>query len=165
MQQPSDLFQAVDDFFLNGKLLRQINNTSVSFLPKIENPMHIKDFRPIACCNTIYKVITKILYHRMQLLMPHLVLPNQSAFVYGRLMQHNILPSQELIRGYSQKNISPRCLLKIDLQKAYDTLSWSFLRDVLQLYGFDPWFIDRVMTCISFARFSFKVNRRLEGLL
>lgn len=117
------LFEAVDSFFLNGKLLRQINNTFVTLIPKVANPMYIKDFRPIACCNTIYKVITKILAQRIQSMMPHLVLSNQSAFVTGRLMQHNILLSQELIRGYAQKNVSPRCLLKIDLQKAYDTIS------------------------------------------
>lgn len=104
------------DDFLNGKLLRQIYNTVVSLLPKVENPMYIKDFRPIVSCSTICKVITKILSHRIQQSMPHLVSPNQSAFVAGMLMQHNIHLSQKLIKGYSQRNISPRCLMKIDLQ-------------------------------------------------
>lgn len=119
------LFSAVDEFFINGRLLRQINNTAVTLIPKVDNPMLVKDFRPIACCNTVYKIITKILAKRIQHMMPSLVLPNQSAFVPHRLMQHNILLSQELVKGYLQKNISPRRLLKIDLQKAYDTISWS----------------------------------------
>lgn len=42
------------------------------------------------------------------------------------------------LKGIIKKNVSPRCLLKIDLQKAYDTISWAFLEKILRLYGFDP---------------------------
>lgn len=41
---------------------------------------------------------------------------------------------------------------------------WSFFKDTLLLYGFDGLFVDRVLTCVSIARFSFKVNGSLEGL-
>lgn len=97
--------------------------------------------------------------------MPSLVLDTQGAFVTGRMMHHNIFLSQELIKGYHQSHISPRCLLKIDLHKAYDTVSWTFLEQVLRAYGFDDWFVSRVMTCVSTTRLSFNLNGRLEGLL
>lgn len=77
--------------------------------------------------------------------MPHLIFDSQSAFVTGRAMHHNNLVSQELVRCYHHQNISPWCLLKIDLQKAYDTVSWKFLHGVLVMYGFDPWFFDRLI--------------------
>lgn len=52
---------------------------------------------------------------------------NQGAFVKGRSILHNVLLTQELLKGYEQAGISPRCVLKVDLQKAYETVSWKFL--------------------------------------
>lgn len=68
-----------------------------------------------------------MLTHRLQPLMDYLVDKSQAAFVPGRMLHDNVLLSRELIKGYGRKDISPRCLFKIDIQKAYDTLEWSFL--------------------------------------
>nr|GEX21888.1 RNA-directed DNA polymerase, eukaryota, reverse transcriptase zinc-binding domain protein [Tanacetum cinerariifolium] len=65
-----------------------------------------------------------------------LVQINQSAFIPERLIQHNILLSQEIIRGYGIKNGAKRCAMKIDLQKAYDTVCWNFLEFILDKFGF-----------------------------
>lgn len=51
----------------------------------------MKDFRPIACCNLIYKVIFKLLANRLKLLIPEAMLPNQSVFIKGRLLIENVL--------------------------------------------------------------------------
>jgi len=52
---------AVRDFFQSERLLKEVNVTILALVPKIPNVSAVSDFRPIACCNTIYKVITKIL--------------------------------------------------------------------------------------------------------
>lgn len=56
----------------------------------------------------------------------------QAVFVEGRSITENIHLAEELLRQYNRKWISPKCLLKIDLRKAYDSINWNFLRDVLQ---------------------------------
>ena len=61
----NDVCRAVKEFFLNGQLLQAINHTTLALLPKIENPNTMKDFRPISCCNTVYKIIRKILATRL----------------------------------------------------------------------------------------------------
>lgn len=76
------------------------NSTAVALVPKIPAPNSIKDYRPIACCNTIYKCITKILANRMQVVLPVIIGPSQSAFIKGRSIMDNILLMQELMRGY-----------------------------------------------------------------
>lgn len=81
------------------------------------------DFRPIACCNVIYKCISKILTNRIKNGLSKIVSLNQSAFVPGRHIQNNILITQELLRGYNKKNGPKRCAMKIDIQKAYDTVN------------------------------------------
>nr|GEU65088.1 TMV resistance protein N-like [Tanacetum cinerariifolium] len=71
--------------------------------------------------------------------------------------------SQELLKGYKRKNGPQRCGLKIDLQKAYDTVSWSFLEEVLKQYGFHNQMIRWIMTCVSSSAFSIWVNGQAHG--
>ena len=60
----------------------------------------------------------------------------QSAFIPGRNIQDNILLAQELVRGYGRKNVSPRCLVQMDIQKAYDTVEWQALQHIMVELGF-----------------------------
>ncbi|GKG08332.1 hypothetical protein Tco_0334164, partial [Tanacetum coccineum] len=48
---------AIKDFFLNRKLLKEINFTIISLVPKVPTPHKVSNFRPIGCCNIIYKCI------------------------------------------------------------------------------------------------------------
>nr|GEV82627.1 hypothetical protein [Tanacetum cinerariifolium] len=75
-----EVCQAVKEFFLNGKLLGEINATLISLVPKIPT---LSDFRPIACCNVLYKCISKILTSRIKGVVGNLVGENQSAFIEG----------------------------------------------------------------------------------
>ena len=65
----------------------------------------MSDFRPIACCNVIYKVISKILSSRMAMILPLIVDEAQSAFVEGRSMLENVHMAQELISKYARKRV------------------------------------------------------------
>ncbi|GJY24271.1 RNA-directed DNA polymerase, eukaryota, reverse transcriptase zinc-binding domain protein [Tanacetum coccineum] len=55
-----EVCQTVKDFFLNGKLLGEVNATLISLVPKIPTPDKVSDFRPIACCNVMYKCIREL---------------------------------------------------------------------------------------------------------
>lgn len=94
----------------------------------MSNACAVKDFRPIACCSVLYKIISKVLANRMKRVLNTIISEHQSAFVPGRLIFDNILLSQELVRGYSRKHISPRYMVKVDIQKAYDSVEWFFLQ-------------------------------------
>jgi len=95
--------------------------------PKIPNPSHAKDFRPISYYSVIYKCITKLLYTILKEVLPLLVQQQQSAFVQGREILFNILTCQDIVRGYNRKGVSPGCIMKIDLHKAFDSSHWSFV--------------------------------------
>ncbi|KAL0293102.1 UNVERIFIED_CONTAM: hypothetical protein Sradi_6956800 [Sesamum radiatum] len=93
------LFQAIGEFFRTGKLLKQVNTTLIALIPKVNLPMYVSDYRPIACCNVLYKAITKIIVKRMQRVLPLLIDYSQNAFVPGRSITDNILLAKNYCRA------------------------------------------------------------------
>ncbi|KAL0293602.1 UNVERIFIED_CONTAM: hypothetical protein Sradi_6928600 [Sesamum radiatum] len=157
------MFQAVGEFFRTGKMLKQINTTLISLIPKVSLPRYVSDFRPIACCNVLYKSITKIIVKRLQQVLPLLIDYSQNAFVPGRSITDNILLAQELMAGYNQKRLPSRCMIKVDIQKAYDSVEWDFLFEVLKLFNFPHQFIVLIDQCVSTASFSVSLNGSIHG--
>ncbi|GJX38132.1 RNA-directed DNA polymerase, eukaryota, reverse transcriptase zinc-binding domain protein [Tanacetum coccineum] len=87
-----------------GKLLGEVNATLISLVPKVSTPNKVSDYRPIACCNVIYKCISKIITERLKTSLHKLVNLNQSAFIQGRVIQDNILITKDLFKGYDRKS-------------------------------------------------------------
>lgn len=56
-----DFTKAVREFFISGQILRQWNSTAITLVPKKTEAVNLTDFRPISCCNVVYKVVSKIL--------------------------------------------------------------------------------------------------------
>lgn len=67
---------------------------------------------PVACCSVVYKIVSKVFTARLQSVIGDVVSCAQSGFIPHRHIADNILMATELIKGYSRKNISPRCMLK-----------------------------------------------------
>ncbi|GJX28468.1 RNA-directed DNA polymerase, eukaryota, reverse transcriptase zinc-binding domain protein [Tanacetum coccineum] len=152
---------AVKEFCITGKILNEINSTNIALVPKIQTPAKVSNYRPIACCNVIFKCISKILTERMKKCLGKLVSQNQSAFIPNRQIQDNILISQELLKGYDRKDGLKRVALKIDLQKAYDTVNWSFLEDILKGFDFHDKMVLWIMKCVTTTSYGDKVYVRI----
>nr|XP_043629971.1 uncharacterized protein LOC122601271 [Erigeron canadensis] len=120
-------------------------------------PSSITDYRPISCCNVLYKCISKILADRIKDGLKTVVSINQSAFVSDRRISDNILLTQEILHSINQSG-PPRCAFKVDIQKAYDTVDWEFLPLTLKGFGFHP-----IMTCVSSMSFSISINGQVHG--
>ena len=90
-----EIFKAVDHFFETGLFPAELHNTTISLVAKIDNPAWDVDYRPIACCSTIYKCISKLLCSRLAKVLPSIIQQNQGAFVQGRSIAHNILVFQD----------------------------------------------------------------------
>ncbi|XP_022031917.1 uncharacterized protein LOC110932977 [Helianthus annuus] len=158
-----DVSNAIIDFFSTGKLLRELNHTLIVLVPKIATPCIVTDYRPIACCNVMYKCISKILADRLKVALNMIVNVNQSAFVPGRKISDNILLTQELMHNYHRNVGPPRCAFKVDIQKAYDTVDWRFLKRALIGFGFVGKMVEWIMSCVSTPTYSVCVDGNIHG--
>ncbi|XP_075074427.1 uncharacterized protein LOC142162026 [Nicotiana tabacum] len=118
----------------------------------------IKDYRPIACCSILYKLISKVLAGRIQQIIASVISEAQASFISGRRIADNIILAHMLVKAYTRKNIFARCMIKIDLQKAYDSVEWSFLEQVLIEMGFLVRFVNWIMECITTVNYIVMVN-------
>lgn len=149
------------EFFVTGRMLRAINCTTLTILPKVPNPSTIKDYRPIVCCTVLCKLISKVLASRIQKVIASVISDTQSGFIPGRKIVDNVIVAHELVQAYNRKNISPRCMIKVDIQKAYDTVDWYYLEQMLRYLGFPNRFIRWVMECITTVNYSVLINGKL----
>ncbi|GJZ39915.1 RNA-directed DNA polymerase, eukaryota, reverse transcriptase zinc-binding domain protein [Tanacetum coccineum] len=123
-----DICKAVKEFFMSRKMLGELNATIISLILKVQTPNKLTDFRPIACCNVLYKCISKVLTNRIKPIL-------------GKL-----------------KRGPRRVAFKIDIQKAYDTVNWKFLEKILGGFGFHPSMVNWIMQCVSTNAFTLNVN-------
>lgn len=131
-----------------------MNSTILALIPKKTSAIEMKDYRPISCCNVLYKVISKIMANRMKGILPRLIAVNQSAFVKDRLLIENLLLATELVKDYHKDSVSSRCVVKIDISKAFNSVQWSFLLNTLSVMNFPERFIHWISLCITTASFS-----------
>lgn len=106
-------------------------------------------FVPIACYNSVYKVASKLLVNRLKSVLQLLISPAQSAFIPRRLIVENVLLATELVQGYNWKTISKRCMLKVDLRKAFNTLHWDFILNTMEALEFPETFCNLIRQCIT----------------
>ncbi|XP_074300556.1 uncharacterized protein LOC141631833 [Silene latifolia] len=131
----ADVINAIKNAYESGNLLKQVNNTIITLIPMTEIPETVMQFRPITCCNTIYKCLSKVICARLSRILPDIISPSKGAFIKGRDIVGNILIFQDLIKMYNRKSCSPRVLMKLDLQKAYDSVEWFLFLRCLRLLG------------------------------
>ncbi|XP_022889220.1 uncharacterized protein LOC111404680 [Olea europaea var. sylvestris] len=158
-----DFVGAIMEFFSSGSILKQINHAILALVPKFGHTPHVGDFRSISCCNVTYKAIAKILTSILRPILGNIVDHAQAVFVEGRSMMENVHLAQELMRQYNKKMVAPRCLLRIDLTKSYDSVSWDFLRDVLEGFHFPSRFVSWDMECVTSPTYFVALNGSMHG--
>ena len=152
--------QATLGFLKSGFILKELNNTFITLIPKCQSPEKVGDFRPISLCNVAYKVASKVLAKRLKPIMEDIITPYQNAFIKGRLISDNLIIAHELIHTIKtkKKGRARFVAIKVDLSKAYDRLSWNFLEAVLQKMGFSKLWINSIMQCVSIVTYRILIN-------
>lgn len=134
------------------------NHISTLFLiKKTPQPKSPRDFRPISLMNTSMKLLTKVLAGRLSPLLDKLVSESQSAFIKGRQITDSILIASEVHHLLSARRVKG-AILKLDFEKAFDTVRWDFLLEVLEAMNFGSRWINWIQNIIGTARIAVLVN-------
>src|SRR5664279_1967927 len=131
--------------FHKGELpLFQLNFGTIILLPKKENAVQIQQYRPICLLNVSFKIFTKVATNRISSIADKVVRPTQTAFMPGRHILEGVVVLHETIHELHRKKLDG-VLFKIDFEKAYDKVKWSFLQQALCMKGFDPKWCEMIM--------------------
>jgi hypothetical protein len=161
----NDVTSAVLSCLNSGSLLKSINHTFISLIPKVKNPEKVTEFRPISLCNVIYKLVSKVLANRLKLILPQVISDSQSAFVPGRLITDNVLIAFETLHHMHHNKVGREgaMALKLDMSKAYDRVEWRYLEQVMKRMGFHHKWIGLMTECISSVSYSILINGEPHG--
>ena len=154
-----DVCSAVKQFLNGGEMPEVVNRTILVLIPKVKQPQELSQYRPIALCNVLYKIASKVLALRLRPVLDEIISEEQSAFVPGRLITDNVITAYESIHYLKKKKgKSGACAIKLDMAKAYDRVEWAYLRAIMLKLGFSLHWTNLIMKCVESVSFSVRVN-------
>lgn len=138
-----DIWILVKDAFSTGYFDPVLSETLMALIPKMDNPGNFKEFRQISLCNTIYKIITKVLVNQLRPILNKLIGPFQNSFLLRRGTTNNALALQEIMHDMhkskkQKKKKKGDVVYKLYLEKAYDHVARPYLRSCLEDFGSPP---------------------------
>ena len=104
-------------------------------IPKVESPQFLNDFRPISLVGSLYKILAKVLANRLRKVIGRVVSDVQSAFVKNRQILDGILIANEVV-DEARKSKKELLMFKVDFEKAYDSVDWGYLDEVMGCMAF-----------------------------
>eukprot|EP00253_Pinus_taeda_P015727 PITA_15727 len=153
----AEITDVVEESRKKGEVYSPFNATFIALIPKKEVPETYEDFRPISLCNSIYKIIAKVIAIRIKPILSRHISMEQFGFLNGRQIHEAIGVAHEVLHSVKQKN-KKGAILKIDLSKAYDQINWIYIRPLLTHLGFKTDFISWIMGCITNVSYAVLIN-------
>jgi hypothetical protein len=152
-----EVWEIIEDSRSTRQVLQALNATFLTLIPKEGQAHHPKQFRPIALCNVIYKLLTKVIARRLKPILPTIISLEKSGYVEGRQILDSVILSHEVIHSL-QKTKTPGILLKLDLSKAFDKISSDYMWGMLLALVFDKLWVTWILNLTSLAFFSILIN-------
>ncbi|GJU28782.1 RNA-directed DNA polymerase, eukaryota [Tanacetum coccineum] len=153
----NDVFEAVKYFFNSGAIPNGCNSSFIALIPKIPNVNLVKDFRPISLIGSMYKIIAKILANRLVGVLGDIVNEVQSAFIAERQILDGPFILNEVLQWCKLKK-KQSLIFKVDFEKAFDSIRWDFLDDILKKFGFGDKWCNWIQSCLRSSRGSIIIN-------
>nr|KYP65910.1 Transposon TX1 uncharacterized [Cajanus cajan] len=152
-----DICRFMREFHNKGRLPRGTNSAFITLIPKRDDPRCLSDYRPISLVGCMYKILSKVLANRLKRVLPSVIDERQSAFIGGRNILHSALVVNEVVDEAKRLN-KPTLFFKVDYEKAYDSVCWTYLLYMLRRLGFNNLWVSWISECLMSSRVSVLVN-------
>ncbi|KAK3222012.1 hypothetical protein Dsin_009037 [Dipteronia sinensis] len=149
--------------FSRGVIFPGLNSSFIFLLLKLKDSISIDQFRPTVLSNFLFKISSKIVADRLAQIAARIVSPHQFGFIRDRHIEDCIALASDCVNVMHKKCYRGNLAMKIDIRKAFDTLDWSFLRRVLQAFGFSPIFMNWIDSILGSSRLLVLINGSPEG--
>jgi hypothetical protein len=123
------------DFHQGTLPLNHLNFGNIILLPKKKDARVVQQYRPICLLNVSFKIFTKVATNRLSTIAQKLIRPTQTTFLPGRNIMEGAVILHETIHGLHTKK-RDGVIFKINFEKTYDKVNWSFLQQTLKMKGF-----------------------------
>lgn len=157
-----DLLRVLNEFHINSSLARGCNSSFIVLIPKKAGAGSIKEFRPISLIGSLYKVISKVLAMRLKSVLSKIISENQSAFLKGRYILDGVVALNEIIED-AKKSKRSLLIFKVDFAKAFDSVDWNYLLNMMKFMNFPEKWLMWMKTCITSASANVLVNGSPSG--
>ncbi|GJX30763.1 beta-glucosidase BoGH3B-like protein [Tanacetum coccineum] len=145
------------EFFSSSIMPKGCNTSFIALIPKISNPLVVSDYRPISLIGAQYKIIAKLLANRLARVIDSVISCEQTAFVKHRQILDGPLMVNEVIKWCNRKR-DKLMIFKIDFEKAFDSISWDYVLQIMKFMGFHGSWISWIRGCLNHATSSVLVN-------
>ena len=152
-----ELLEFFKEFHSNGRLAKGLNSSFIALIPKNDNPVGLGEYRPISLIGSVYKILAKVLAARLKKVISGLIGEVQTAFISGRNIFDGVLVANEIIDWWKKRG-KKGVIIKLDFEKAYDSVNWDYLLDLMFKFGFGHKWVGWIRECISTAKLSVLVN-------
>lgn len=146
-----------DDFWKGQLDIKRLNYGAITLVPKLQDANSVRQFRPVCLLNVDFKCFTKTLTNRLVPVAQKIVGENQTGFVKGRNILEGVVVLLEVLHELN-KSKKRGLILKIDFEKAYDMVNWSFLETVMIGRGFPSKWVEWVMQTVKDGKVCINVN-------
>ncbi|XP_019227829.1 PREDICTED: uncharacterized protein LOC109209105 [Nicotiana attenuata] len=157
-----DLLLMINDFFAGNQIPKAMTHTCLILIPKVDNPQAFNELRPIILGNFSCKIISSLMNQRLSPLMDKLISPYQTGFIKGRSITENIMMTQDMVHNITNSTHG-NVVLKVDMAKAYDRVSWEYLYNIMRHFGFNETWIDMIWRLMSNIWYSVNINGNRQG--
>lgn len=165
------VLRALNSCYSRGELSTSQRKGIISLIYKKNDPLNLRNWRPITLLNTDYKIAAHALASRIKPLMPKIISTDQNGYIKNRFIGYNIRLIQDVI-DFSEKNNTDSCILFLDFSKAFDTIEWEFMFNSLEKFGFGRSFINwvkilytNITGCVknnNWLTASYKISRNIR---
>jgi hypothetical protein len=147
----------VCEFHENAVLPKAVTASFLTLVPKKDHPQGLFDYRPICLIGSLYKILSKLLANRLKQVLGKLISRCQSAFLPQRQILDGVVGLNEILDLAKRRH--DNCLLfKVDFERAYDTVNWSFLERMMIKMGFSDGWLKWMRACIFNNTMSILIN-------